>query len=52
MANILPYQSTGVPTVQQSTDTTQPIVPAVRNCRKISDADCVGYFFEEVCQKT
>ncbi len=23
-----------------------------RNCRKISDADCVGYFFEEVCQKT
>jgi hypothetical protein len=23
-----------------------------RNCRKISDADCVGYFFEKVCQKT
>ena len=25
---------------------------AVRNCRKISDADCAGYFFEDVCQKT
>ncbi len=22
----------------------------VRDCRKISDADCVGYFFEKVCQ--
>ena len=23
-----------------------------RYCRKISDADCAGYFFEDVCQKT
>ena len=25
---------------------------SIRNCRKISDADCAGYFFEDVCQKT
>ena len=24
----------------------------LRNCRKISDADCAVYFFEDVCQKT
>ncbi len=24
----------------------------LRNCRKISDATCAGYFFEDVCQKT
>ena len=24
----------------------------VRNCRKISDTDCAGYFFKDVCQKT
>lgn len=29
MANILPYQGVGVPTVQQPTDATQPVVPAV-----------------------
>ena len=23
-----------------------------RSCRKISDTDCAGYFFEGVCQKT
>ena len=23
----------------------------LRNCRKISDTDCAGYFFEGVCQK-
>ncbi len=23
-----------------------PVQPGLRNCRKISDADCVGYFFE------
>ena len=28
------------------------IAYVVRNCRKISDADCAGYFFEDVCQKT
>ena len=24
----------------------------IRNCRKISDADCAGYFFESAVQKT
>ncbi|MDE7274175.1 MAG: hypothetical protein K2N95_14120 [Lachnospiraceae bacterium] len=24
----------------------------IRSCRKISDATCAGYFFEDVCQKT
>ena len=24
----------------------------LRNCRKISDADCAGYFFESAVQKT
>ena len=28
------------------------IPPKIRNCRKISDTDCAGYFFKDVCQKT
>lgn len=24
----------------------------LRSCRKITDAACAGYFFEDVCQKT
>ena len=27
-------------------------IQKVRSCRKISDTDCAGYFFEDACQKT
>ena len=30
----------------------QAEIARLRNCRKISDADCAGYFFESAVQKT
>ena len=29
----------------------QAEIARLRNCRKISDADCAGYFFESAVQK-
>ena len=25
---------------------------SIRNCKKVSDTDCAGYFFDGICQKT